>query len=82
MNSASKPPKSPESEGKPESVTLLDTIKSVSASFFGVQSSKNRERDFTKGKPIHFIIIGVVMTVLFILAVWTAVKVALHSAGM
>ena len=72
MSSASKPPKSAESEGKPESVSLLDTIKSVSASFFGVQSSKNRERDFTKGKPIHFIVIGVVMTILFILAVWTA----------
>lgn len=61
---------------------LLQTIASVAASFFGVQSSKNRRRDFSKGKPGHFIAIGLAMTVLFVLVVWLAVRIALRSAGM
>ena len=34
----------------------------------GVQSRKNKERDFTEGKPIHFIVGGLIGTVLFMLA--------------
>ncbi len=62
--------------------TLWQTVVSVAASFFGVQSSKNRKRDFSKGKPGHFIVIGLVMTALFILTVVMAVKLALRSAGL
>lgn len=62
--------------------SLLQTVNSVGASFFGVQSAKNRERDFKHGKASHFIIIGVVMTVIFILGVVLAVKLALRSAGV
>lgn len=62
--------------------TLWQTVASVAASFFGVQSSKNRQRDFSKGKPAHFIVIGLVMTVLFVLSVVMAVKLALRSAGL
>jgi hypothetical protein len=42
------------------------TFKSVGAAFFGVQSDKNRERDFTEGKFSHFIIAGVIAVVIFI----------------
>lgn len=62
--------------------TLWQTILSVGASFFGVQSSKNRERDFTKGKAGHFIVIGLLMTALFIGVVVLAVKLALRQAGL
>ncbi|MDP9139456.1 MAG: DUF2970 domain-containing protein [Pseudomonadota bacterium] len=62
--------------------TLWQTVTSVAASFFGVQSSKNRQRDFSRGKPAHFIVIGLVMTALFILTVVMAVKLALRSAGL
>lgn len=65
-----------------EEVTLWQTAKSVAASFFGVQSSANRQRDFSKGKPHHFIIIGVVMTLLFIGGVIVAVKLVMKSAGL
>ena len=47
---------------------LLTTIKSVAAAFFGVQSDKNRKRDFTEGKFSHFIIAGVLGVILFIVA--------------
>ncbi len=62
--------------------SLWQTISSVAASFFGVQSSRNRKRDFSKGKPVHFIVVGLAMTVLFVLVIWTAVKLALRSAGL
>lgn len=62
--------------------SLWDTIKSVNAAFLGVQSSKNRERDFTKGKASHFIIVGIVMTAAFIVGVMLMVKLALKHAGM
>ena len=67
---------------QPPQHTLWDTIKSVAASFFGVQSSKNRERDFTHGKAAHFIVVGLVATVLFVLAVALAVRFALRQAGL
>ena len=62
--------------------TLWDTVRSVGASFFGVQSSKNRERDFKHGKASHFIVMGLVATAVFILFVTLAVRFALKQAGM
>ena len=44
----------------------MNTIKSVAAAFFGVQSNKNRERDFSQGKLSHFIITGILAVALFI----------------
>jgi hypothetical protein len=52
------------------------------AAFFGVQSEKNRARDFQHGRPIHYILVGLIMTLLFILLVLIAVKLALRSAGV
>ena len=43
-----------------------ETFKSVGAAFFGVQSDKNRERDFTTGKLSYFIIAGIIATLLFV----------------
>ncbi len=65
-----------------EQPNLLHVFKSVLASFFGVQSSKARERDFTHGKPAHYIIVGVILTAIFILTVWSVVKLVLHLAGV
>jgi Protein of unknown function (DUF2970) len=67
---------------EPPRHTLWDTIKSVGASMFGVQSSKNRERDFKHGKAAHFIVVGLVATALFVLLVTLAVRLALRQAGM
>lgn len=64
-------------EGKP---SLVDVIKSVLASFFGVQSDKNRQRDFQQGSPAQFIIVGLVLTVFFIVGMIFIVKLILASA--
>jgi len=46
--------------------SLVNTIKSVAAAFFGVQSNKNRERDFSQGKFSHFIVVGILGVIIFI----------------
>lgn len=43
-------------------LTLIEVMGSVLAAGFGVQSKENKVRDFTRGKPLHFIIAGVVFT--------------------
>ena len=71
-----------EPSGKPDNetpVSLVQTVQSVAASFFGVQSEKNRQRDFSRGNPWVFIAVGLGMTVLFVLMVVMAVKLALAS---
>lgn len=47
---------------------------SVAAAMIGVQSSKNKERDFTHGKPIHFIVGGLIGTLLLLLVIWLIVQ--------
>ena len=55
---------------------------SVLASLFGVQSGRNRERDFTQGRPWVYVVVGLAVTVAFVLTVWFAVKMVLMSAGV
>lgn len=63
------------------SVNLLHVVKSVFAAGLGVQSSKNRERDFTQGSPKAFIIAGLIFTLLFIGGVYAVVKIVLVNAA-
>ncbi len=64
----------------PREITFWDVFKSVLAAFFGVQSNRNRERDFSQGKPHHFIIIGLLVALIFILLVYAVVKLVLLTA--
>lgn len=61
---------------------LFQAMASAVAAAFGVQSDRNRERDFKHGKARNFIIAGVLFTVLFILAIVVIVKLVLRQAGM
>ncbi|WP_339429925.1 DUF2970 domain-containing protein [Pseudomonas taetrolens] len=67
-------------ENKPP--TFWQMLHSVVAAAFGVQSAKNRTRDFTHGKPAHFLILGLVFTTLFALTLFAIVKLILHLAGV
>lgn len=62
--------------------SLLGVLGSVAASMFGVQSNKNREADFTHGKASQFIIVGLVMTTLFVLSIWGVVTLVMHLSGV
>ncbi len=59
-------------------LNFLQMCISVLASFLGVQSDKNRERDFQQGKPVHFIAVGVVMTALWYLGIYLIVQIVLR----
>ncbi|WNF44902.1 DUF2970 domain-containing protein [Pseudomonas sp. SG20056] len=69
-----------EEENKP--LTLWEMLQSVLSAALGVQSGKNRTRDFSRGKPSHFIILGVLFTVVFVLVIFGIVKLVLHLAGV
>lgn len=61
--------------------TFWQTLMSVLASFFGVQSERNRERDFHNGRPLHYVLTGLLMAALFVLMVILLVRWALSLAG-
>ena len=52
----------------------LRIIQSTLAAAIGVQSKKNRERDFQEGNAGTFIAAGIIFTVLFIATVMTVVR--------
>ncbi len=56
---------------------FLKVIKSVLSAMIGVQNKKNLVEDFSKTSATPFIIAGIMMTLLFILAVWAVVQIAL-----
>ena len=60
--------------------TLWQSWMSVMAAFFGVQSSENRKRDFTRGRASHFILLGLVATVLLVVLLVGLVKLAISMA--
>lgn len=56
-------------------------ILSILAAAIGVQSDKNRERDFANGSPFTFMIGGFVFTILFIATVALIVGLVLSRAN-
>ncbi|MGD8417440.1 MAG: DUF2970 domain-containing protein [Pseudomonadales bacterium] len=67
--------------GGEEDLTLWQVMGSALAAAFGVQSSKNRERDFSRGKPGQFIAIGVIFTLVFVLVMIGVVRLVLSTVG-
>ncbi|MDG9923557.1 MULTISPECIES: DUF2970 domain-containing protein [unclassified Pseudomonas] len=63
-------------------LTFREMLQSVLAAAFGVQSGKNRARDFSRGKPSHFILLGVLFTSIFVLLLFALVQLVLHLAGV
>lgn len=53
---------------------MLNTLISVCAAAFGVQSKKNLDQDFSQSSVLPFIVAGVIFTLLFVLAIYTIVK--------
>ncbi|MDU9404146.1 DUF2970 domain-containing protein [Pseudomonas sp. zfem004] len=62
--------------GKPP--TFWQMLQSILAAAFGVQSGKNRARDFTYGKASHFIVMGTLFTLVFIFVLIGLVQLAMH----
>ncbi|MCT7941241.1 MULTISPECIES: DUF2970 domain-containing protein [Shewanella] len=48
-------------------MSLWQVFSSTIAAFFGVQTDKNRQRDFKTTSPIPFILMGIMLTVFLVL---------------
>ena len=70
-----------EDKAKRKKTNIGALVKSILAAAIGVQSNKNRERDFEEGNPLAFIIGGFVFTFLFIATIATIVGLVLSNNG-
>jgi uncharacterized membrane protein YidH (DUF202 family) len=70
------------SEEHKKAPSLLDVTRSVLWGMLGVQKRKNYERDFTKGKPWQYVVIGLVVVTLFIICIVVVVNLVLASTGV
>jgi hypothetical protein len=61
-------------------LSAWEVLTSTLAAALGVQSSRNRKRDFSRGRASHFIIAGVVFTILFVLGMVLIVNLILSGA--
>lgn len=68
-------PEAPSAE--PQGLTFWQVLGSTLAAATGVQSSKNRERDFSQGKPSQFIFMGIAFTAVFVLIMIAVVSLVL-----
>lgn len=68
------------SEDSNKDLSLWQVMGSVLASFLGVQKQANRERDFARGRPSQFIIVGLLFTAIFVALVWGVVSLVMHFA--
>lgn len=57
--------------------SILQHVGSVFSAMLGVQSDKNRQRDFQAGDAKSYIIIGIIATLLLIAALITIVNLVL-----
>lgn len=59
---------------------VKSVILSALSAAFGVQNKSNLERDFQQGKPAHYIIAGIVGTILFVALLILIVNLVLKTA--
>lgn len=62
-------------------LSFWQLLKSTMAAFIGVQSNANRERDFKHGKISHFIWMGLLFGLAFVLTLIGVVQLVLHFTG-
>ena len=62
-------------------LSFRQLMKSTLSAFIGVQSNANRERDFKHGKISHFIGIGLLFGLIFVLTLVGVVQLVLRLAA-
>jgi hypothetical protein len=68
---------SSDQDNESKTPNILQVVGSVLAAGFGVQSSKNRHRDFQHGNAATFIGVGLVVTILLVLLIYSVVTLVL-----
>lgn len=81
QHSGGEEPQHPPDDEPPRPLKAWQVIGSTLAAAFGVQSSRNRSRDFGQGKASHFIIAGVLFTITFVLVMTLIVNLVLGSVN-
>lgn len=71
-----------ETKEKEESLALWEVFQGILAMLIGVQSEKSFQRQFKHGKLHQFIIVGMIMTIIFIVHIILLVRFALNWAGV
>lgn len=71
----------PENNDENFQLTFGQLLLSTLSAFIGVQSNANRERDFKYGKISHFILIGLLFGLVFILTLVGVVKIVMSVSG-
>lgn len=62
-------------------VGFWDVVRSTFSAFLGVQSEANRERDFKGGKMSHYIWMGLLFGLIFVMSLIGVVQLVLHFTG-
>jgi hypothetical protein len=57
-------------------------VLSTLAAAIGVQSRQNQERDFQAGNIYHYVVAGVVFTVIFVATITVIVQTVLKNSGL
>ncbi|WP_252626472.1 DUF2970 domain-containing protein [Aliidiomarina quisquiliarum] len=64
---------------KNQKPNLLQVVSSIAAGMFGVQSQRNRQRDFSHSSPLPFILAGISFILLFVLIMVGIVTVVMKA---
>lgn len=59
---------------QPRKMNLLQTVSAVLWSFFGVRKGRDHDRDMTQLNPVHVVITGVVLGILFVMTLLLVVN--------
>jgi hypothetical protein len=60
-------------------MNLLQTVSAVLWSFFGVRKGSDHDRDMAQLNPVHVVITGVVLGILFVLSIVFVVKLVIGN---
>ena len=75
------PPESEDPQPEQPKTNLLEVTQGVLAGLFGVQSQKNRERDFKRGDARDYIAVYVLLVIAMVVGMIVAVNMVISSAG-
>jgi hypothetical protein len=60
-----------------QSPSLKQVFKAVAGALIGVQSEQQRQQDFNSSSPIPYIVVGIIVTVLFVVTLLLIVSTVL-----
>ena len=60
-----------------QSPSLKQVFKAVTGALIGVQSEQQRQQDFNSSSPLPYIVVGIIVTVLFVVALLLIVSAVL-----